>query len=126
MLFEQAGVSAPEEDVRGGSQKSQGEGGDHVSLVAAPRKEGDKETTFEVSFTNSSSQTESWAISGLPTWLTVNATSGALAPMGTETVTFTVDPSLAYGSYEATVRLKGSLGVGEPMVVNVVSGCEAP
>ena len=97
-------------------------GEDEVSV----RKEGDKETTFEVSFTNSSSQTESWAISGLPTWLTVNATSGALAPMGTETVTFTVDPSLAYGSYEATVRLKGSLGVGEPMVVNVVSGCEAP
>jgi hypothetical protein len=64
--------------------------------------------TFTATISNQSGQAESWLISNLPSWLTVNASSGTLQPLTSRTLTFTVSESTPIGSYEETLYLSGS------------------
>ncbi|MBQ3634959.1 MAG: hypothetical protein II951_05010 [Bacteroidales bacterium] len=89
-------------------------------------KEGEKAAEFQMTVNNTSGLSESWSVSGLPSWLSVSADKGTIAAQSTMTLTFKVDKWLPYGSYEAVVKLRGSLGVEEPLVVSVMSKCETP
>jgi len=93
---------------------------------ATVRKEGSETATFTVDIVNGGSTSESWALSNMPAWLSVDSESGTLLPLSTKTLTFTVDPSTAAGRYENTIYLTGSLGIDEPLVVSLTSAVEAP
>ena len=90
------------------------------------RKEGTDNVTFSVDIINASGAVENWSLSGLPTWLTVNAESGSLSATGSKTLTFTVNGSTAIGSYEAVVNLTGNNGVAAQLVVDLASVSEKP
>lgn len=90
------------------------------------RKEAIEPVSFTATIANNSGVAEQWSLSGLPSWLTVSQQEGTLAPLAQRTLTFTVDPALAIGRYEAVVYLTGSLGIPDALVVNVVSVGEMP
>lgn len=74
---------------------------------------------FVISFTNGGGSIESWAISGLPSWMHVNEESGSLTQLTTKIVTFTIDESLAIGHYEPVIYLTGNQGIYEPLTFTV-------
>jgi hypothetical protein len=92
----------------------------------AVTKIGVQQTVFTADIENYSSQSEVWGISGLPTWLRVNAESGTLMPLATMPITFTVDESLPIGTYSTTVYLTGSQNIETPLNITVSSEGEAP
>ena len=92
----------------------------------AVTKTGVQQATFTADIENYSSQSEVWSISGLPTWLRVNAESGTLMPLASLSVTFTVDESLPIGTYAATVYLTGSQNIATPLNITVSSEGETP
>ena len=89
-------------------------------------KHGTENVSFEVGIANNSSSIDSWTISNLPSWLSVNAESGSIPAISERTLKFTINPSLNIGNYEAVVYLTGSLGISEPLVVKVSSTSEVP
>lgn len=92
----------------------------------AVEKKGTNATQFTVDITNNGAASESWAITGLPSWLSVNAESGTLAPLASLTLTFTVDQSAAIGNYEQTIYLTGSQNINAPLTVDLTVVGEAP
>lgn len=89
-------------------------------------KHGTEKVSIEAEINNNSGTTESWTVSGLPSWLTLENETGYLPALSSKKLTFAVDPALAIGSQEATVYLTGNLGVPEPMVIKVNSTSVAP
>ncbi len=92
----------------------------------AVTKTGVQQATFTADIENYSSQSEVWSISGLPTWLRVNAESGTVMPLASLSLTFTVDESLPIGTYAATVYLTGSQNIATPLNITVSSEGETP
>lgn len=90
------------------------------------RKEQTETVTFKAEIQNNGSTLENWTLSGLPAWLTASEESGSIAPLSSRTLTFTVNPALAIGHYETTCYLTGSLGIADPLVIDVVSVGETP
>ena len=89
-------------------------------------KLGTENVSFEAGIVNNSGSTETFAITNLPAWLSVNIESGSLPAISERRLKFTVDPALAVGSHEAIVMLTGSLGISEPLIVKVNSTNKAP
>lgn len=78
-----------------------------------------KSANFSVKIENTGSANEGWTISGLPAWLTANVEGGNLAPLTSQTIDFTVDPSTAVGNYETTLYLTGSQNIDAPLTVSL-------
>lgn len=76
-------------------------------------------TKADVTLVNQSGTTEAWTISGMPSWLTVDAESGSLVPTGSRTLHFTVPASVAIGHYDATIYVTGNRGIAEPLAVQL-------
>ena len=89
-------------------------------------KEGDNEQTFTATIENHGSQSESWTLNELPTWLTANVDGGIINPLSSAKLTFTVAGSLPIGTYETTVYLTGSQDIATPLYVTVSSEGDAP
>ncbi len=89
-------------------------------------KIGDEETTFTAKVVNAGSTSESWSVSGLPTWLSVNDQNGVLSPLSDVKLTFTVAQSLPIGTYETTIYLTGSQNISDPLKVTVSCQGEVP
>ena len=85
-----------------------------------------EKATFTATIENRGSESETWSLSGLPTWLTVNTEGGTLKPLTSGTLTFTVAESLPTGKYEQTIYLTGSQNISEPMTINVKVKGEEP
>lgn len=64
--------------------------------------------TFKATIGNSAGTNTDYYIDGLPSWLSVNAPSGTLAPLATKELTFTIHNGTNIGSYEASVVLAGA------------------
>ncbi|MDY4409551.1 MAG: LamG-like jellyroll fold domain-containing protein [Prevotella sp.] len=75
--------------------------------------------TFTVQISNMSGTPEAWTVTGLPTWLTLDAENGQLAALGTRPLKFSVPASTAIGHYDATVYLTGNRGIAEPLTVQL-------
>ena len=75
--------------------------------------------TFEATFTNESGTAENWTLSGLPAWLTANATSGTLKAQLSKTITFTVAETVPTGKYEETIYLTGNNNISEPLTLSL-------
>lgn len=74
---------------------------------------------FTVKMLNASGQTEIWQLLNLPSWLSVDAEYGELAPLATQELSFTISETLPIGNYEETIYLVGNNNVYEPFVVKV-------
>lgn len=75
--------------------------------------------TFTAEIENAGATSDSWTLKGIPSWLTVNAESGNLAPQGSQKLRFTVDPSTSVGTYEATIYLTGSQNIDAPLNITL-------
>jgi hypothetical protein len=75
--------------------------------------------TFKTTIVNSSGKYENYVIDGLPSWLSVNKSSGSLNPLGKTELTFTVDNSINVGSYESRITLTGINGIQEMFPVSL-------
>ena len=85
-----------------------------------------KKATFTATIENIGSEAETWGLSGLPSWLTVNTMGGTLKPLSSGTLTFTVAESLATGKYEQTIYLTGSNNISEPLTLSLKVKSEEP
>jgi hypothetical protein len=65
--------------------------------------------TFKASITNSGGVSADYFIDNLPSWLSVNNSSGTLQPLSTKELTFTIPQSVNIGSYEASVVLNATM-----------------
>ena len=74
---------------------------------------------FTAKMLNASGQTEIWQLLNLPSWLSVDAEYGELAPLATQELSFTISETLPIGNYEETIYLVGNNNVYEPFVVKV-------
>lgn len=73
----------------------------------------------EVVFRNISGQAEKYNIIGVPSWLSIDHASGTLQPLDEETLTLTVNPGLAIGTYESAIWLTGSQNIELPLRITV-------
>lgn len=89
-------------------------------------KAGNKEQTFTATIENKGAESEAWSLNGMPEWITADVESGTLTPLSSQTITFSVAPSLPIGSYETAVYLTGSKNIDAPLYVSVSSEGEAP
>ena len=85
-----------------------------------------EEKMFTATVTNQSAQTEYWALSDLPSWLSANFTSGSLPALGNQEITFTVDASAPTGKSEFTVYMSGNNAILVPLTVNMNLKNDAP
>lgn len=81
---------------------------------------------FEVFISNQSGKEENWIISHLPSWLNVSKAQGALKPLSTQKMVFTVAESTPIGSYESTIYLVGNNQYAEPFAINLKVTGERP
>ena len=74
-----------------------------------------------VSFKNTTAETVSWHLEGLPSWLTVNEESGRIGPLSTVTLKFTLQAPKPTSSVTEGIYLFDSEGISIPLpvVVNV-------
>ncbi len=79
---------------------------------------GQSDTIF-VEIENSGAVSDSWALKGVPSWLSVNVESGNLAPQASQKLRFIVDPSIAVGNYESTIYLTGSQNIDAPLNITL-------
>ena len=75
--------------------------------------------TFKAVIVNNSGKYENYVIEGLPSWLSVNKTSGKLNPLEKAELTFTVDKSTNIGSYETRITLLGNNAIPETLPVSL-------
>jgi hypothetical protein len=62
--------------------------------------------TFTMDVVNKGGSNQTYTISGLPTWIRIDDTSGTVSPNATKQVVFTVDKELAMGTYNANIFLE--------------------
>ena len=93
---------------------------------ASVKGEQGSDMSFTAQFENTSGQNATWALSGLPSWLTASEMAGTVAATKQKTLTFTVDPSTAIGKYESTIYLYGDNQIYEPFTVSLNVTGETP
>ncbi len=74
---------------------------------------------FTTNIVNSGGATKAFDISNLPEWLSVDISSGNIAPNSTMAVTFTVTPGTNIGDYEQDVYLTTDFGFNEALFVTL-------
>ncbi|MGK0447134.1 MAG: hypothetical protein ACJA2M_000906, partial [Polaribacter sp.] len=62
--------------------------------------------SFTMNVVNKGGSNQAYIISGLPTWITVQNSSGSVAPNATKQILFEVDDELAMGTYNANIFLE--------------------
>jgi len=75
--------------------------------------------SFKATIVNKSGKYENYIIDGLPSWLSVDKSSGRLNPLEKTELTFTVDQATNIGSYETRVTLTGNNGIKEMLPVSL-------
>jgi hypothetical protein len=62
--------------------------------------------SFTMDIVNKGGSNQPYTITGLPTWVTVENTSGSVTPNATKQIVFTVDNELAMGTYNGNIFLE--------------------
>ncbi len=89
-------------------------------------KSGVERATFTATIENNGGESETWSLTGMPSWLSANVEGGSLMPLSTGKVTFTVDEALPIGNYEAVVYMTSSKDFSVPLYVTVKSLGQVP
>ena len=79
----------------------------------------DSTISFTANIVNSGGASEAYTISGLPSWLSSNITSGTIAPNSTQSIQFTVLPGESIGDYNADLSLTTDFGYAEILHLNL-------
>lgn len=79
-----------------------------------------------VMISNNTGNSESFNISGIPSWLTVTPSSGALNPLESLEITLEIASGLNVGEYNENISLVSSVGFNERLALNVSVLPQAP
>ena len=86
----------------------------------------DDKNYLDISFTNQSGRRHQYSIESLPAWLTVDETSGSVAPTEFKQLRFSFDLSMPVGKYTDLVYLTDENGLSEPLRVNYEVKAKCP
>jgi hypothetical protein len=75
--------------------------------------------SFTMDIVNKGGRNQAYTISGLPTWITVQNSSGSLAPNVTKQVVFEVDDELAMGTYSANIFLETASEFNDRLILDL-------
>ena len=89
-------------------------------------KIGEEATFFEISILNKGGQTQPFAISGIPSWLSLSSSSGTLLPDSKVVITASVDEGLATGEYIEDLYLQTDFGLDEKLQLKLRVLAEDP
>ena len=78
------------------------------------------------SIVNESGKEHTYTIENLPRWMTVSKISGAVAPMSSAEVTFTVSKNLDPGTYDQIIYLVDESGMTDPLYLTLTVEGEEP
>lgn len=84
------------------------------------------ESEFEVTIVNNGGALQNYTLDNLPSWLSATPNNGSLAPISTDKIKFTIDPSLNVGTYEEVVYLTNDNNISEPLDIKVSVKGEEP
>lgn len=84
------------------------------------------ESEFEVAIVNNGGALQNYTLDNLPSWLSATPNNGSLAPISTDKIKFTIDPSLNVGTYEEVVYLTNDNNISEPLDIKVSVKGEEP
>lgn len=82
-------------------------------------KEFNDTLTFSSKVVNNGGEVKTFSISNIPAWLTVSPSSGTIAPLSTETIRFSVKPSVNIGDYSEDIMLSTDFGFNEKLLVKL-------
>ena len=85
-----------------------------------------KGATFEATISNVSGQTQTFELIDLPYWMTASKTTGTIAALDEETITFTVEPYINIGTYNEQVTLLCDNKMAEPLPIKMKVRGEEP
>lgn len=69
--------------------------------------------SFTMTVSNIGASIQSFSILGLPSWISVNASSGTVSPNSTQDIVFQVDSDLVMGIYDTDIYLKTDSGYND-------------
>ena len=85
-----------------------------------------EQTTVEVAIQNMSGKVQDYTLEGLPQWITASQTSGKIAALGEEPITFTIYPYINIGDFDEVIYIVGENGITEPLPLTIRVRGEAP
>lgn len=97
----------------------------NVKRLAREVKSGEG-ATFEATISNVSGQTQTFELIDLPYWMTASKTTGTIAALDEETITFTVQPYINIGTYNEQVTLLCDNKMAEPLPIKMKVRGEEP
>ena len=83
-------------------------------------------TNYQLSIINHSGKRHTYTIESLPSWLTVDAESGALDPLAQKTVRLSFNAEMPVGEYSDIIYLTDEDGLSEPLQVSFNVEAVAP
>ena len=86
-----------------------------VEVMSTDQDDANYQTTVQI--VNNSGKRHQYKIESLPSWLTVDSESGALDPMGEQTVKLTFNSQAPVGEYSDYVYVTDEEGLSEPLQV---------
>ena len=85
-----------------------------------------EEKSFAVKVTNNGGAIQNFTIENMPSWLDVNPVSGAISPLSSVEITFTVDAGLNIGTYDEVIYMRNDNNVVEALPLTVKVCGEKP
>lgn len=85
-----------------------------------------QEFSFTMDVVNIGNSNQPFTISGIPTWLQAEITSGTINPNATRQITFTVDKDLAMGNYTSEIFLETASGFNDRLSFSLRVLADAP
>ncbi|OYU97296.1 MAG: hypothetical protein CFE21_03105 [Bacteroidetes bacterium B1(2017)] len=82
--------------------------------------------SFQASITNSGGALKDYTIGNLPAWLKASTTNASINPNSSQTITFTVDPTLNIGKYEQDLSLTTDFGFADKLLIKLNVNAVAP
>ncbi len=81
---------------------------------------------FTAEFINGSGSQQTWTLSNLPAWLTVDNSYGTVEPLASKKLRFNVSTSVPIGRYEETIYLRDNNGIYMPLALKLTVSGIAP
>jgi hypothetical protein len=75
--------------------------------------------TFEATVKNLSGVTQNYSLEDLPVWISASHTSGTIAALDEQVITFTISPYINIGTYNEQISLMGDNKMSEPLPITL-------
>ena len=82
--------------------------------------------SFTTKIVNNGGEVKNFTISNIPAWLTVTPSNGTITPLSTQTIKFTINPSINIGDYKEDIILSTDFGYNEKFLVNLKVRKQSP